>query len=363
MGSQQNALTQLVSFILGASAAAVLLFFLTSATSGARFTGISNWANGTTGFDAPAADEAIPVASREAAPAEAKGSTAPAAEQQDGELERLLRAVADEDRTLIMTSVNEAWAAEGSLLDLFLESFRSGEGIAHFADHLLVVALDGGALQRCRAVHPHCYLLPAAAGRNLSDEKVFMSKDYLDLVWSKVQLQQRILELGYNFLFTDVDILWFRNPLERMSVAAHMVTSSDFFFGEPYSPMNLPNTGLLYAKSSRRTVGAFEAWHRARESYPGKHEQAVLNEIKHELVATRGLRIQFLDTDHNAGFCNNTRDFNTLYTMHANCCVGLAAKLQDLGNLLQEWRAYRQMDDQDRKRGPVRWKVPGVCIH
>ena len=122
----------------------------------------------------------------------------------DGESEfaRMLRRAAMEDRTVIMTSVNEAWAAEDSLLDLFLESFRTGERISHFANHLLVVALDGGALERCRAVHPHCYLLPAATGRNLSDEKVFMSKDYIDLVWSKVRLQQRILELGYNFLFT-----------------------------------------------------------------------------------------------------------------------------------------------------------------
>ena len=123
-------------------------------------------------------------------------------EPQQDELERLLAAVADEDRTVIMTSVNEAWAAQDSLLDLFLESFRAGEGIAHFKDHLLVVALDDGALEHCRAVHPHCYLLPAAAGHNLSDAKVFMSKDYIDLVWSKVRLQQRILELGYNFLFT-----------------------------------------------------------------------------------------------------------------------------------------------------------------
>jgi hypothetical protein len=161
----------------------------------------------------------------------------------------------------------------------------------------------------------------------------------------------------------DVDILWFRDPFERMSVAAHLVTSSDFYFGDPYSLFNLPNTGFLYAKASRRTVGAFEAWLAARASFPGKHEQQVLNEIKHELVAKRGVRVQFLDTVHNAGFCNNTRDFNTLYTMHANCCVGLGAKLHDLGNLLKEWRAYRQMDDAERRRGPVRWKVPGICIH
>ncbi|VAH67818.1 unnamed protein product [Triticum turgidum subsp. durum] len=164
-------------------------------------------------------------------------------------------------------------------------------------------------------------------------------------------------------MMQDVDIMWFRNPFERMSVAAHMVTSSDFYFGDPYSPVNAPNTGFLYVRSSARMVGVFEAWQAARLSFPGKHEQQVFNEIKFELVDKRGLRVQFLDTVHNAGFCNNTRDFNTLYTMHANCCVGLAAKLHDLGNLMKEWRAYMGMDDAQRQRGPVRWKVPGICIH
>ena len=124
-----------------------------------------------------------------------------AKEVEEKELEKLLAAVADEHKNIIMTSVNEAWAAPGSLLDLFLEGFRAGEGIARFVDHLLIVALDDGAFRRCRDVHPHCYRL-AVAGRNFTDEKVFMSEDYLDLVWSKVKLQQRILELGYNFLFT-----------------------------------------------------------------------------------------------------------------------------------------------------------------
>ncbi|BAS75934.1 Os01g0920500, partial [Oryza sativa Japonica Group] len=161
----------------------------------------------------------------------------------------------------------------------------------------------------------------------------------------------------------DVDILWFRDPFEQMSMAAHMVTSSDFFVGGAYNPANFPNTGFLYVRSSRRAVGVMEAWRAARASYPGRHEQQVLNEIKRELVERRGVRIQFLDTAHVAGFCSNTRDFATLYTMHANCCVGLGAKLHDLRNLLEEWRAYRRMPDEQRRQGPVRWKVPGICIH
>ncbi|XP_037410027.1 uncharacterized protein At1g28695-like [Triticum dicoccoides] len=366
MGIQPNLLNQLVSLLLGASVAGVLIFFMSSDGIGAgpSTPGISSWVNETMAVPVAPAHEANHTSASKvdgvASPQEANHNTSQAA---GDELERLLRTVADEHKTVIMTSVNEAWAAEGSLLDLLLESFRAGERIAHFVDHLLVVALDAGALERCRAVHPHCYLLPPlAGGKDLSEEKVFMSKDYLDLVWSKVRLQQRILELGYNFLFTDVDIMWFRNPFERMSVAAHMVTSSDFYFGDPYSPVNAPNTGFLYVRSSARMVGVFEAWQAARLSFPGKHEQQVFNEIKFELVDKRGLRVQFLDTVHNAGFCNNTRDFNTLYTMHANCCVGLAAKLHDLGNLMKEWRAYMGMDDAQRQRGPVRWKVPGICL-
>jgi len=119
------------------------------------------------------------------------------------EFARMLRRAAMEDRTVIMTSVNEAWAAPGSLLDSFLESFRVGENVSHFVKHIVVVAMDDGAFRRCQAVHPHCHLLrPEKEGLDLSGAKSYMTKDYLDLVWSKLRLQQRILELGYNLLFT-----------------------------------------------------------------------------------------------------------------------------------------------------------------
>lgn len=116
-------------------------------------------------------------------------------------LPELLPKVAMEDRTVIITSVNEAWAQPGSLLDLHLESFKNGEDIAHLLNHLLVVALDARGFERCKAVHPHCYFLNATSV-DMSSAKAFMSPDYLELVWTKLTFQQRVLELGYNFLFT-----------------------------------------------------------------------------------------------------------------------------------------------------------------
>jgi hypothetical protein len=113
------------------------------------------------------------------------------------------RVASPDDRTVILTCVNHAWAAPGSLLDMFLESFRIGDGIAHLLDHVLVVAMDPTAMARCRAVHRHCYLYTAVPGGvNFTSAKAFLSKDYLELVWSKLKLQRRVLQLGYNFLFT-----------------------------------------------------------------------------------------------------------------------------------------------------------------
>lgn len=107
-----------------------------------------------------------------------------------------------EDKTIIMTFTNEAWTAPDSLLDLFLESFRVGEKTEPLPKHLVVVAVDANAFERCQQVHPLCYSLAVGGGVNFTAEKSYMTKDYLDMMWVRNKFQTRILELGYAFLFT-----------------------------------------------------------------------------------------------------------------------------------------------------------------
>lgn len=57
-------------------------------------------------------------------------------------LAELLPRMAKANRTVIVTSVNEAWGRPGSPLDLFRESFRSDEDIEHRLNHTLVVAVE-----------------------------------------------------------------------------------------------------------------------------------------------------------------------------------------------------------------------------
>jgi hypothetical protein len=116
-------------------------------------------------------------------------------------LAELLARVATEDRTVIMTSVNEIWTRPNSLLDIFLGGLRGGEDTAHLVDHVLIVTVDAGSFSGCKAVHPHCYLLEVKS-MDMNRAKTFGTPEYVEMIWLKLSIQQRVLELGYNFLFT-----------------------------------------------------------------------------------------------------------------------------------------------------------------
>ncbi|KXG34932.1 uncharacterized protein At4g15970-like isoform X2 [Sorghum bicolor] len=281
------------------------------------------------------------------------------------DLADLLRRAATADKTVLMTAINEAWAAPGSFLDLFLESFRHGEDTSHLPRHLVIVAMDAKALARCTAVHPFCYWFRAGDGKDFAAEQKYMKGDYLEMMWRRNALQQAVLELGYSFLFTDVDILWFRPPFPRLPRGAQVVMSSDFFVGDVDSPHNYPNGGLLYVRSSPATVGFYRHWQASRARFPGHHEQYVFDKIVKEgsyAAAAPGARVQFLDTAVFGGFCQHGDDLGKVATMHANCCVGLENKLFDLKNVLQDWKTYRARARAGNAQG-FSWRVPGRCIH
>lgn len=278
------------------------------------------------------------------------------------DLADLLRRAANANRTVLITALNEAWAAPGSFLDLFLESFKHGENTANLVKHLIIVAMDKKAFDRCNAVHPLCYWF-RVEGMDFAAEQKYMKGDYLEMMWKRNRFQQTILELGYTFLFTDVDILWFRDPFPRIPEAAQVVMSSDFFVGDPDSPGNYPNGGLLYVRSCAGSIGFYEHWQASRARFPGMHEQYVFDKIVKEGVPRRlGTRVQFLDTGRFGGFCQHGKDLGRIVTMHANCCVGLQNKLFDLKNVLEDWKTYRARVAAGNT-GYFSWRVPGRCIH
>ncbi|KAI7997456.1 Uncharacterized protein LOK49_LG10G01340 [Camellia lanceoleosa] len=106
------------------------------------------------------------------------------------------------DKTVIITTVNGAWTEPGSIFDLFLESFRIGNQTRRLLNHLVVIALDQKAYDRCSALHLHCYVL-STHGKDFSGVVYFMSTGYVDMMWRRIDLLHSVLKLGYNFIFTE----------------------------------------------------------------------------------------------------------------------------------------------------------------
>ncbi|KAM3372873.1 hypothetical protein ACQJBY_019662 [Aegilops geniculata] len=273
----------------------------------------------------------------------------PVKSKEEDSLAELLRSAAMEDKTVILTFVNEALTLPGSLLELFLESFRLGVRTQPLLKHLVIVAMDAKALERCQHLHPLCY--PLGGGGRSSDgapggmtaaEVTFMSKDYVELMWARNRFQARVLELGFGFVFTDVDIVWFRNPLLRFPIAADIALACDQFLGNnPYDLDKAANGGFVYARPNARTLAFFQDWYEARNRFPGEHDQFVFGEVKKELSARHGVTVMLIDTVYFSGVCENKKNFYEVCTYHANCLIGLQKKIDTLAGVLDEWKQFR----------------------
>ncbi|KAM3334855.1 hypothetical protein ACQJBY_029340 [Aegilops geniculata] len=345
-----------VSFLLGALLPTVLLFFLASDRVDEQLSSISTFrfGNGSAAHQLTGHAASLPTNRSD-------GGDKKEEEAFPG-LAELLPRVAMDDGTVIITSVNEAFARPGSLLDLFRGSFRDGEGIAHLLNHTLIVAADPGALALCEAVHPHCYLLQVmAAGVNSANG--FLTRSYLELVWSKLTFQHRVLQLGYNYLYTDLDVMWLRNPFRHISLYADMAVSTDRFNGDAEDLTNAPNTGFYYVRSTNRTVEMLSRWRAARSRFrPKAHDQEVFEAIKGEFVGGElQIKLVFLDTALFDGFCEYHGEMDRVCTMHANCCLRLATKMHDLRNVVADWKRYSSLPPPEKMSSKLRWTYPAKC--
>lgn len=285
----------------------------------------------------------------------------PAVTTNEYPLERILNDAAMEDKTVILTTLNEAWAAPNSVIDLFLQSFRIGDHTSRLLNHLVIIALDQKAFARCQVIHTHCFSL-ASEEADFHEEAYFMTPSYLMMMWRRIDFLRSVLEMGYNFVFTDADIMWFRDPFPRFHLDADFQIACDHFTGSFDDVMNRPNGGFNFVKSNNRSIEFYKFWYSSRETYPGYHDQDVLNFIKvHPFIADIGLKVRFLDTTNFGGLCEPSRDLNQVCTMHANCCFGVDSKLHDLRIMLQDWKHYLSLPPSLKKLSVVSWRVPQKC--
>ncbi|CAM6029363.1 unnamed protein product [Sphagnum balticum] len=277
-------------------------------------------------------------------------------------LDKVLARASMHDRTVILTTLNAAWAQPNTMVDLFLDSFEQGDGIKYLLKHLVIIALDQVAYDRCTELHTACFML-TTEGVDFAADKFFMTDDYLKMMWRRIEFLRYVLEMGYNFVFSDADIMWFRDPFPRFDKTADLQIACDKYTGIPEDLENRPNGGFVYARSNNRSIDFYKYWYMSREDHPGLHDQDVLNEIKFDQdFVDIGLELQFLDTLYFGGFCEVSRDLESVCTMHANCCTGLQRKLQDLRLVKEDWKRFKEMPLQMKRHQRVYWRAPRLCL-
>ncbi|CAK9212556.1 unnamed protein product [Sphagnum troendelagicum] len=283
-------------------------------------------------------------------------------EEQLPGLEDILARASMPDKTVILTTLNAAWAQPNTMIDLFLDSFHQGEGIEYLLNHLVIIALDQVAYNRCTELHTACFML-TTEGVDFAAEKFFMTGEYLMMMWRRIEFLRKVLEMGYSFVFSDTDIMWFRDPFPRFDKSADLQIACDKYTGIPEDLDNQPNGGFVYARSNNRTIDFYKYWYMSREDHPGLHDQDVLNEIKFDQdFVDIGLELRFLNTLYFGGFCEVSKDLEQVCTMHANCCTGLQRKLKDLRLVKEDWKCFRQMSPQMKKLQRVYWRAPRQCL-
>jgi len=119
----------------------------------------------------------------------------------DQKLESVLRRASMKDKTVILTTLNDAWTAPGSIFDLFLESFRIGNETEWLLNHLVVITYEQKTQERCLTVHKHCHQL-ISKGDNFTGEQRYMTPNYLHMMWKRLEFLGSILDMGYSFVFT-----------------------------------------------------------------------------------------------------------------------------------------------------------------
>lgn len=278
---------------------------------------------------------------------------------QNEELATVLERAANANKTVILTYLNKAWAEPNSVFDLLLESFRIGNNTEPLIKHLVAVSLDEKAHARCLSLKLNCYFL-RLKGFNFSNEAFFMTPAYVEMMWRRLDFMHTVLSLGYNFLFSDADIMWLRDPFPRLIDDAHFHIACDSYHGDPNDVKNSPNAGFMYVKSNTHTILFYKLWYYSRRLYPGKNEQEVFSIIKYgPLFKIIGLKVKFLNTMFFGGFCEPSRDFSQVCTMHANCCYGLKHKINDLKLVLDDWRKYSS--GSEKPPHPFKWSAPKLC--
>ncbi|KAK7260614.1 hypothetical protein RIF29_26815 [Crotalaria pallida] len=279
---------------------------------------------------------------------------------QKHQLLQVLRRAAMSDRSVILTMVDESRAKPGSVLDVFLQSFKSGQGTQRLLNHLVIIAMDLQSFKYCKSMHSHC-IHPSTFAHYFATKRHSITSPYHNVFsWRRNNVLLEVLQLGYSIIFTDVDVLWLRSPLSNIDPGKELTISCNIS-SDGHGGLYVEDGGIFFLKANALAVEFFKSLKLNKLMYPiSIAEESLCTTIiqSREIVRAYGLRVIDVDTTYFGGFCHLSEDMlRKAYTIHANCCGDLSSKVHDLRNVLDDWIHLRERSS--RNKMALRW--PQKC--
>jgi hypothetical protein len=137
--------------------------------------------------------------------------------------------------------------------------------------------------------------MPTVAAHSYGDQA------FTGMMMAKVYSVHLVNTLGYDVLFQDVDVVWYRNPLSFFD--SPQSGDFDIYFQDDgahsarYAPYS-PNTGFYYVRHNLRTEYLFSVFVRMGDliQVSGSH-QAALTAVLSEHASWRGLKVKIFGRD------------------------------------------------------------------
>ena len=259
-------------------------------------------------------------------------------------LEQLLKTVPGSTKTVVLTGLL------GNYLHLLMNFVCQLRKLG--VRNLLVAAFDEVAYREA-FLHGLPVFFASAPGAAGSVSCRFGTACFRAVTKAKSRATLAVLKAGFNVLFSDVDVMWFENPLAQLQSTAEelnalLVQSNEPDKLEPANGHRRVNSGFYFALANEPTISALQTIV-AHESRSEPSEQPSFNEVLCGVDGSfrdgtdacqmpGGLRTVFLDRDaypngkHNdlweaPDVIDNARRMGAKI-LHNNWIVGSASKLR-----------------------------------
>jgi len=127
------------------------------------------------------------------------------------------------------------------------------------------------------------------------------------MMLAKIYCVHLINNLGYDLLFSDVDVIWRRNPLEFFDARKGHDDDFDMYFqddgarSDRYAPYS-PNTGFYFVRHNAKTVFFFNSFVKMGDAVIMRHShQEILNQMITDSASSWGLRIKVFGRESELG--------------------------------------------------------------